>query len=211
MKAAIVSIVSKHKMRVMDGEPEIHGEEIGFCRPNQNVRFIIEARPMPKNLSPLSTPSMVVNQPADNNKVSTPGTSAAEKRAKFRLEKHSIASQSQLIKNLVNQQNLKTDFDKTMLVLYGSQSGKAKEFAERFAKMAELTDMFVNCRSIADYKFEKLHMMKLVVVITSTYGHGEPPENAVQLYEWLNQSHPEDHLKDVQYAVLKLGSSGTGT
>src|SRR5690242_5605196 len=92
-----------------------------------------------------------------------------------------VATKSEIFKTVVLKNNLKTNFEKNMLILYGSQSGKSKDFAQRLAKMAELTDVFVNCRCIADYQFEKFHTMKLVVVVTSTYGHGEPPQNAIQM------------------------------
>jgi hypothetical protein len=222
VKAAVISIVAKHTLRVMDGEPEIHGEEVGFCRPTRNIRFILEARSFSNEISPKSTVTKPVAKPVadssatasvtkDTKKASAPVLSGQERRQRFQQKKGGLLTQSMIIKQIASQQNLKTDYGTTMLVLYGSQSGKSKELAERFAKLAELTEMFVNCRCIADYRFERLPMMKLVVVITSTYGHGEPPENAVPLYNWLNQSHPSDLLKNLQYAVLRLGSSGTGT
>jgi cytochrome P450 len=44
LKAATIAIVSKHKLALVDGQPEIHGEEIGFCRPSQNVNFLLQER-----------------------------------------------------------------------------------------------------------------------------------------------------------------------
>lgn len=215
MKAAVISIVAKHALRIMDGEPEIHGEEVGFCRPTRYIRFILKARKQSSAKSKATKPiaeSSATSSSVDNDikKVSAPTLTGDDKPQGFEMAKGGLASQSMIIKETASQQSLQTA-GTNMLVLYGSQSGKSKEFAERFAKIAELTEMIVNSCCIADYSLENLPQMKLVVVITSTYGQGEPPENAVPLCTWLNQSHPLDILTDLQYAVLRLGSSGTGT
>ena len=43
-------------------------------------------------------------------------------------------------------------------------------------------------------------------MLTSTHGEGEPPDNAIDLYEFLN-SKKAPGLKGLQYSVLSLGDS----
>ena len=52
VKAATIAIIAKHKLRVVNGEADIHGEEVGFCRPSQNIHFILEPRDTPTVLFP---------------------------------------------------------------------------------------------------------------------------------------------------------------
>eukprot|EP01121_Diplochlamys_sp_Union-15-3_P022158 TRINITY_DN9351_c0_g1_i1.p1 TRINITY_DN9351_c0_g1~~TRINITY_DN9351_c0_g1_i1.p1 ORF type:complete len:519 (-),score=60.35 TRINITY_DN9351_c0_g1_i1:13-1518(-) len=48
VKAAIISIVRRYTIKLVDGEPEIHGEEVGFCRPSKNVKFLFGKRNVSK-------------------------------------------------------------------------------------------------------------------------------------------------------------------
>jgi sulfite reductase alpha subunit-like flavoprotein len=124
--------------------------------------------------------------------------------------KGNLVTQSQVFANWISKNSLhekKAQFTESLLVLYGSQSGKSKDLAERLSKLGQLMELFVSCQCISSYSFDRLHTMKMVVIVTSTYGHGEPPENAVPLFNWLNESHPPDHLHNTKYSVLKVGSS----
>ena len=121
--------------------------------------------------------------------------------------KGSLVTQSQVFTNWIAKNSLnKAHFTSSMLILYGSQSGKSKDMAERLCKLGQYMELFVSCCCIKDYSFDRLHTMKMVVVVTSTYGHGEPPENAVAMYNWLSEM-KGDVLKETKFAVLKVGSS----
>lgn len=61
-----------------------------------------------------------------------------------------------------------------------------------------------------DFKCETLAEVdsaKLVIFIVSTYGEGDPPENATKFDHWLQNSSDIKHLANLQYAILGLGNS----
>lgn len=47
----------------------------------------------------------------------------------------------------------------------------------------------------------------LVLFVVSTYGEGEPPDNAREFWDWLHlDSHPTNLLSNLQYAIFGLGN-----
>lgn len=206
VKAAVISIVRRHAIKLVDGEPAIYGEEIGFCRPSQNVNFIISERKS-KTVTEIP-PSSVKKVEPQAVKVEQQHPKAAQTHSR-KLTK-SIANQTQFFTEWIKDNKLdtkKAKFQESLLVLYASQSGKSKDLAMKLAKIAQLMEHFVSCRCVSEYDFSLLRGTKLVVVVTSTYGNGEPPINGVNLYQFLNEPRPSDYLKDTKYAVLKVGST----
>jgi len=59
---------------------------------------------------------------------------------------------------------------------------------------------------MADYSFEEITNEKNILIITSTYGDGEPPDNAQPLHEALMAAE-EATLTNTQFAVFGLGDS----
>lgn len=45
-----------------------------------------------------------------------------------------------------------------------------------------------------------------IVIITSTFGQGDPPTNAERFRDWLQGNHGEEDLKHISYAVFAFGS-----
>ncbi len=91
-----------------------------------------------------------------------------------------------------------------LTVLFGSQTGNAENLAKRVAKQA--TAFAATIYDMAQYPRESLKSEKNLLIITSTYGDGDPPDNAKGLWEFLSgPSAPA--LKDLRYSVLALGDS----
>ena len=91
-----------------------------------------------------------------------------------------------------------------LLVLFGSQTGSAEGLARRIAKQAEkekfaprVLDM--NAFGIVDWKSQTR-----VLIVTSTWGDGDPPDNAVGFWNFLN-SETAPRLEHVHFSVLALG------
>lgn len=93
-----------------------------------------------------------------------------------------------------------------LTIIYASQTGNAKGVAEALAAKAKADGVEASLYSADDYKPRDLAKETHLVVVASTNGEGEPPDNAISLHEFL-QSKKAPKLDKLQYAVLGLGDS----
>ena len=90
-------------------------------------------------------------------------------------------------------------------ILWGSQTGNAEGCAKRLKK-AMGAGFEVKIIDLADYSLDQLSGEKNVALITSTYGDGEPPDNATDFVEnLLSDSAPR--MEGVKFAVFGLGDT----
>lgn len=94
----------------------------------------------------------------------------------------------------------------TLTVLFGSQTGNAKHVAEDIGAAASAKGFAVKVQDLAEYKVSNLKNERYLVIVTSTYGEGEPPENAISFYNYLF-SKKAPQLSELRYAVLGLGDT----
>ncbi|SIR54132.1 assimilatory sulfite reductase (NADPH) flavoprotein subunit [Aeromonas veronii] len=94
----------------------------------------------------------------------------------------------------------------SLTILYGSQTGNAKGVATAIKAQAEARGLSVTLASMADYKPKQLKKESHLLVVVSTYGEGEPPESAVDLFEQLKKG-KIGKLDGLKFAVLGLGDS----
>lgn len=93
-----------------------------------------------------------------------------------------------------------------LTVLYGSQTGNAKRAAEGLVAAAEATGFAVRLLRTDAYATRELKDERLLWVVISTQGEGEPPEDSLGLVEFLlGRRAPK--LPELKYAVLGLGDS----
>jgi sulfite reductase (NADPH) flavoprotein alpha-component len=91
-----------------------------------------------------------------------------------------------------------------LLVLFGSQTGSAEGLAKKVAKESQRRGFAPKVLALNDYAAADIPGAKKAVIISSTWGDGEPPDNAVNFWNWLNaESAPR--LENLQFAVLGLG------
>ncbi|GAA5123141.1 flavodoxin domain-containing protein [Luteolibacter yonseiensis] len=91
-------------------------------------------------------------------------------------------------------------------VLYGSQTGTAEGLAKKLVKSLKKGNFEVELHDMAAYDRARLAGEKNLLIITSTYGDGEPPDSAAELHGWLlGDSAPQ--LPALSYSVLALGDS----
>ncbi len=93
-----------------------------------------------------------------------------------------------------------------LTILYGSQTGTAESLAKRAAKEAGKRNFAATILDMAQTDLAKLAGEKNVLVITSTYGDGEPPDNAKALHTALGTA-SGDALKNVRFSVCGLGDT----
>lgn len=91
-------------------------------------------------------------------------------------------------------------------VLYASQSGNGEGLAETFAARLGESGFDAPCFSTGDYAVADLAREKHLLLVSSTWGDGEPPDNAVEFWNKLrDDGHPR--LEGLSYSVLALGDS----
>ena len=95
---------------------------------------------------------------------------------------------------------------KTLTILFASQTGNAKGVAKQLSKTASDAGIKVNFKNIADYKMKSLKSESHVLIVASTNGEGEPPDDALAFHEFL-QSKKAPKLPNLSYSVLALGDS----
>jgi len=94
----------------------------------------------------------------------------------------------------------------TLTILYASQTGNAKGVAKKLAASAVEAGISVNLKNVADYKAKALKSETHVLIVTSTNGEGEAPDDALEFYEFLF-SKKAPKLPNLNYSVLALGDS----
>jgi sulfite reductase (NADPH) flavoprotein alpha-component len=91
-------------------------------------------------------------------------------------------------------------------ILFGSESGNAESLADQSAKAANKRGFKTKVLSMADIEPVRLAKMQNLLVIVSTWGEGDPPENAIQFHEaFMAEGAPT--LKGLNFSVLGLGDT----
>ncbi|MEM7208757.1 MAG: assimilatory sulfite reductase (NADPH) flavoprotein subunit [Pseudomonadota bacterium] len=91
-------------------------------------------------------------------------------------------------------------------VISASQTGNAASIAKQLTDGLSSASLDVSLVSAGSYKARQLAKEDIVVIVTSTQGEGEPPEEAVPLHHFLfGKKAP--NLSDVSFAVFGLGDS----
>lgn len=93
-----------------------------------------------------------------------------------------------------------------LTIIYASQTGNAKSVAEALEQEAHALSIPVQLFDASDYKGKDLAKETHVVIVASTNGEGEAPDNAIALHEFL-QSKKAPKLDSLHYAVIGLGDS----
>lgn len=91
----------------------------------------------------------------------------------------------------------------SVTILFGSQTGTAEMLAGSCAAKAKEKGLNGAVLSMADASIDTLRQSSRVLLLTSTYGDGEFPDNAQPLWDALTASRPS--LSGVKYSVLALG------
>ncbi|WP_330938130.1 assimilatory sulfite reductase (NADPH) flavoprotein subunit [Bacillus licheniformis] len=95
---------------------------------------------------------------------------------------------------------------KEVTILFGSQTGNAQGLAENAAKTLTERGFQVTVSSMSDFKPNQLKKLKNLLIVVSTHGEGDPPDNALSFHEFLH-GRRAPKLDDLRYSVLALGDT----
>ena len=95
---------------------------------------------------------------------------------------------------------------KKVTILSASQTGNARRVANELTQDIERLGIEVTHLPAGEYKAKKLSQEEILILITSTQGEGEPPEEALPLYKYLFAA-KAPKLANLQFAVMGLGDS----
>ncbi|KAK6970169.1 methionine synthase reductase-like isoform X1 [Biomphalaria glabrata] len=95
------------------------------------------------------------------------------------------------------------------LLVYGSATGQAKAIAEDIAEKSDRYGLKADLRCLdeSDKKFQ-VEQETCMVIVVSTTGDGDPPENAAKFVRKIKRKTlPLDFLRNLNYTILGLGDT----
>ncbi len=95
--------------------------------------------------------------------------------------------------------------DVDVLVLWGSETGTAQGLAEMTENRLKEAGKTARAVSMAQVKLEQLPGFNKVLVLTSTWGDGEPPSNGIDLWEAFQKKTVD--MSKTGFSVLALGDT----
>tara|TARA_B100000427_G_scaffold91635_1_gene75681 strand:+ start:1998 stop:4193 length:2196 start_codon:yes stop_codon:yes gene_type:complete len=103
-------------------------------------------------------------------------------------------------------EELLTSGDRSLDILFGSQSGNSEALAAKFAKQAKSYGLEGTVHDMDGFDFNSLSSKKRVIIVCSTWGEGEQPDNAEELWQFAN-SDAAARMEGVHFAVCALGDT----
>lgn len=91
-------------------------------------------------------------------------------------------------------------------ILFGSQTGNGEGLAKKLSKAMSKMNFAPQLEDMGSYDKARLTEEQNVLIITSTYGDGEPPDSAAELHEYI-RSEGAPRLENMNYSVLSLGDT----
>lgn len=123
------------------------------------------------------------------------------------LSAQSVSAQETVgVTSAVSSEAAAPSVSKEVTVLYGSQTGNAQGLAENAGKQLEQRGFQVTVSSMSDFKPNQLKKINNLLIVVSTHGEGDPPDNALSFHEFLH-GRRAPKLEDLRFSVLALGDS----
>jgi len=129
------------------------------------------------------------------------------------IDKLTMSLDSEGLKTLGNyliQKGLSSSNSKSseagLTILYGSQTGNSRSIAEELFEIAKTENINSSLISMGKIKEKSFKSLKNLLVIVSTQGEGDPPDDALNLVDYLN-SNKAPKLNEMNFGVLALGDS----
>ena len=94
----------------------------------------------------------------------------------------------------------------SVLILYGTVTGNAELLANKLAATLRRAGVTARVRDMAHCQPSVLTQANCVLMVVSTYGDGEPPDDAAPFWEAVVHGNGLD-LRGVRFSVLALGNT----
>ncbi len=95
---------------------------------------------------------------------------------------------------------------KPLTILFGTQTGNAESVAEDLASQSQSLGFAPTVLDMDDVDFNDLVSVERLLIVTSTYGEGEMPDNAQALWDAASES-DAPQLPNTFFSVLALGDT----
>ncbi|MDF7659793.1 sulfite reductase subunit alpha [Erwiniaceae bacterium L1_54_6] len=92
-------------------------------------------------------------------------------------------------------------------ILFGSQTGNAEALAQTAAKAARAKGLVPVVQALGEVDIDVFATMRHVLIVTSTYGEGEMPDNAQLFWQAISAS-TAPRMEQMHFAVLAIGDTG---
>jgi len=99
-----------------------------------------------------------------------------------------------------------TDIKQNLGIYFGSQTGNAEMLALDVSALAPTYGFKPSVAGLDEISLEDFTENKFIIICCSTWGDGEQPDNAQEMFDLVNEV-DESTLQDVQFAVLGLGDT----
>ena len=94
----------------------------------------------------------------------------------------------------------------SLTIISASHTGNGRKICEKLAAAVQAVGVQARVIKAGDYQPREIAKEKLLYVVISTHGDGDPPDEARALYEYLG-SKRAPQLPELQYSVLALGDT----
>tara|TARA_B100001250_G_C19560602_1_gene683129 strand:+ start:51 stop:506 length:456 start_codon:yes stop_codon:yes gene_type:complete len=95
---------------------------------------------------------------------------------------------------------------KKMMIIYGTETGNSELLSLDTSNVAKDNGFETTVMGMDEIELGDLKSCENLIIVCSTWGDGEQPDNAIELFEAVESSNDDD-LKDVNFAVLALGDT----
>lgn len=95
--------------------------------------------------------------------------------------------------------------DRNLIILFGSQTGNAEELAAKTAKLASNYGLNATVVDMDGFNVDSLSSHKRLLIITSTWGEGDMPDNAEDMWQAALKSNAD--LSSTHFSVCGIGDS----
>ena len=122
------------------------------------------------------------------------------------LSSNELLMLSDYISQKAKSSNSSADNFNGLTILYGSQTGNSRSVAEELYEEAINKNINSTLISMGKIKEKSFKNIENLLVIVSTQGEGDPPDDALNLVDFLN-GNKAPKLNNMNFGVLALGDS----
>ena len=92
------------------------------------------------------------------------------------------------------------------MVAFGTETGNAEMLAEDISNVSSKYGIESSVHDLEDLSVDEIASSKMLIIVCSTWGEGDPPDNAQDIYDEVCNS-DDSSMVDVHFAVLALGDT----